>query len=433
MNSSSCVLVETFRLNRCATVKVAEIGIATEVYTSISQLSNHVWDKIVEPHNNLFLSHAYLQALENAHRERMSFRYVVFSERGKKLGAAYFQLFDVRGNEALKSSAQTDLETDPTGSNPVLTRIKRAVKKISYRQIAKLRLRMLVCGNALLTGEHGLFFNKKVSKLQANQLLHRAISQIEADEKAEGRKISLTLIKDFDESKADEARNLLNYGFKEINFQPNMVFPLQTEWQTFDNYLQAMHSKYRVRTKKVLSKRSGLVVKDFTYSDIEQHLPEIYRYYSEVADSVDFNLLSASPQYFLELKQQLSECFKLIGYFKDQTLVGFICAFVGKGHLEVHFTGYNQELNKEHAIYSNMLYEMVNMGLQNRVKTIGFGRTALEIKSTIGAVGTNMPAFIKHSNSLVHRYLIPLINQFNQAHWIPRHPFKHHENEGEGL
>ncbi len=432
MSTSSCVLVETFLPNRCNAVKVTEIGISTEVYTSISQISNHVWDKIVEPHNNIFLSHAYLQALETAHRERMSFRYVVFTDRGKKLGVAYFQLFDVRGNEALKSSAQADVEASPIVSNPVFSSIKRAVKKISYRQIAKLRLRMLVCGNALLTGEHGSFFNKKISKLQATHLLHKAISQIEAEEKANGRKISLTLIKDFDENKADEARNLLNYGFKEINFQPNMVFPLQSEWQNFDDYLQAMHSKYRVRSKKVLSKGSRLVKKDFTLSDIHQHLPEIYQFYSEVADSVDFNLLSASPQYFSELKQQLSERFKLIGYYKEQTLVGFICAFVGKGHLEVHFTGYNQELNKEHAIYSNMLYEMVNIGLQNGVKTIGFGRTALEIKSTIGAVGTNMPAFIKHSNALVHRYLIPLINQFNQVHWIPRHPFKHHENEGVG-
>lgn len=91
----------------------------------------------------------------------------------------------------------------------------------------------------------------------------------------------------------------------------------------------------------------------------------------------------------------------------------------------MHFTGYDHTINKEFAIYSNMLYDMVGLGLNRGVATLSFGRTALEIKSTIGAVGADMPAFIKYNNPWVHRFLIPLINQFNNTGWIPRHPFKH--------
>ncbi|QQS28507.1 MAG: GNAT family N-acetyltransferase [Sphingobacteriales bacterium] len=424
MNSTSC-FVEAILPKRCVPVQSTEVGITTEIYETISDIASSEWDHVVSRQNNLFLTHAYLSALEESHRNILRFRYLLFFFQNKVVGAACFQLFEVIAKEALKNEPEPDLQIPSSFYKRMVGGLRKKIRDISFRQISKLRLRVLVCGNALLTGEHGVFFSPQITSFQAGFLLSHAISRIEAEEKAAGRAINLTLIKDFPQNKAAEARKLLDFGYKEINFQPNMLMTLPEEWKSFDHYLLALSSKYRIRTKKVLSKGSKLEKKEFDLHDIRENLPEIYNFYLEVANSMDFNMLSAQPGYFVELKRQLEDRFVVNGYFLEGKLVGFICAFAANNHLEVHFTGYDHTINKEFAIYSNMLYDMVGLGLYRGVATLSFGRTALEIKSTVGAVGADMPAFIKYNNPCVHRFLIPLINQFNNTGWIPRHPFKH--------
>ena len=76
-------------------------------------------------------------------------------------------------------------------------------------------------------------------------------------------------------------------------------------------------------------------------------------------------------------------------------------------------------------LYLNMLYNMTEYGIENGFEKIIFGRTALEIKSSIGAIPVNMSGFIYHNNKLINKYIEYIFKKLEPAaEWQMRHPFK---------
>ena len=76
-------------------------------------------------------------------------------------------------------------------------------------------------------------------------------------------------------------------------------------------------------------------------------------------------------------------------------------------------------------LYLNMLYDMVGCAIVNGFKHIQFGRTAMEIKSSIGAVPVNMYGLMEHNTPLINRYLDKIFRFLEpEVSWIQRHPFK---------
>ena len=76
-------------------------------------------------------------------------------------------------------------------------------------------------------------------------------------------------------------------------------------------------------------------------------------------------------------------------------------------------------------LYLNMLYNMTEFGITHQFKKIIFGRTALEIKSSIGATPIQLHGFMRHSNSLIHKNLSWIFTLLEpNTNWLERHPFK---------
>ena len=62
-----------------------------------------------------------------------------------------------------------------------------------------------------------------------------------------------------------------------------MSIALKPEWKTFNDYMQALSSKYRVRAKKVYSlcKEHQVRSVDMSLTDIEQHQERIFALYGK--------------------------------------------------------------------------------------------------------------------------------------------------------
>ena len=72
-----------------------------------------------------------------------------------------------------------------------------------------------------------------------------------------------------------------------------------------------------------------------------------------------------------------------------------------------------------------MLYNMTAYGIENGFDSIIFGRTALEIKSSVGATPVQMSGFIFHTNKLINRFMDPIFKKLEPTlQWQQRHPFK---------
>ena len=64
-----------------------------------------------------------------------------------------------------------------------------------------------------------------------------------------------------------------------------------------------------------------------------------------------------------------------------------------QNNLDAHFVGINYEYNREYAVYQRMLYDYIQIAIENRLQQINFGRTASEIKSSVGAEPQNLTIY----------------------------------------
>lgn len=82
-------------------------------------------------------------------------------------------------------------------------------------------------------------------------------------------------------------------------------------------------------------------------------------------------------------------------------------------HLDAHFIGIDYSKNKEYAIYPRILNDYVRLGIKLKTKQINLGRTASEIKSTLGAKPKELTCYCKHKRYLPNQILRPFIQNVN--------------------
>ncbi len=332
--------------------------------------------------------------------------YIELFEEGKYLGMIQCQTYKVRGDKAFR------VENTNQG-------FSAAIKKWSLKQF---ELRTLILGNVLLSGNFGLIFRdeKKVFELIK---LSVPYFQKQIEEKL-GYKFNLILCKDYPLDRFEMSKTLIKDGFHGFLAEP--VMALENKWESFDDYLAAMSSKYRKNVKRAQKKGAAIVRKEFNYERILAHNDRIYRLYSNICESVDFNLVHLDRFYFAELKKQYGDDFKLVGYFLDDELISFTTTIKDGDETHAHFLGIDDSYNPEYMLYLNMLLDITRIGIEeNESKKIDFARTAAEIKSSIGAEPEDMYIYIKHLNPLFNK-LMPRFMKFieNSEEIKYRHPFK---------
>jgi hypothetical protein len=386
----------------------ADGGVVAELYDSARGLNGEWTACLSEGH--AFLGVKYLCALEEANPLNMRFNYLIFKRLGTPIGIAYFQLTHFNAKESIKIQAAED-------PNCRWTALSNCLKGLVASHVD---FDALVCGNLLVTGENGYCFVDGVETPQQVGYIDWAIDTLMGYHQAKGEAFSVALIKD-----VFEPLPLQTAKFYEFCVQPNMILHLPPHWKTFDDYLQDLHAKYRTRAKRAFSKGKEIEFRELTINEIKDNNDWIYQLFRRVADKASFNIVKLHPDYFVQLKTHLGDNFKMMGVFENGQMIGFYTLVLRGSEMEAHFLGYDDAYNKEHQVYLNMLFDMIRQGIQHQVKQINFERTALEIKSSVGAVAVPMYCYLRHRNSLSNRFLGSMFEYLNTPIvWEPRHPFK---------
>ncbi len=385
-----------------------------EFHASIAEVVNS-WDNFV-PEHRVFLRSAYLQALEVAPPNGMQSCYLTFSYDGQMIGIAACQVQHYRGDEPFNDEKLAQ-------STRFWDKVKGATQKFVTRQI---RLNVMVCGSLLLTGEHGFYFHPKVNPEIAAQLLYKGLDKAAQEMGKRGKRIALFVLKDFSErTQKGLSPVFTDRKFYEFSIQPTMVLDIPHNWESFDDYLAAMSSKYRVRVKRAFKKGKNIVRKELNLAEIEENKQQIFDSYQNVAANAVFNTFTFTPDYFPELKRQLGDKFKLIACYIHDEFVGFYTTIQSGNELDAHFLGIDYQANRNAQLYLNMLYDMIRIGIDTGVHQIIFSRTALEIKSSVGAEPHDLFLYARHRNCIVNLFVKYFINSIApKEEWVQRRPFK---------
>lgn len=381
-------------------------AIEIQYFPSIKLAGKAIWNAASAP-EDVFLQYDYLSFLENFPPAGLSFAYIIYYKNSVPVGTGYFQIsfFDV-----VKSLSGYFT--------------KGKLNAVSESLAKSLNFNSLVSGNLLLTGEHGFYFKPEIQNYGQNLML-QGIRLVNAKIKKEGRGASLNFIKDYHE----ELKLFLKKQCGEFDFQPNMMLNIKSEWKTFDDYLESMSTKYRTRAKRAFKKMEPLQTRRLNLEEVEHYNAEIYGLYLNVAKTVGFNLVELHPLYFTEIKRTFGEQYEIWAAFDADQLIGFYTTMHNYDELETGFLGFEESYNPTHQLYLNFLYAMVRQGIEKGVKRIVFARTAMEIKSSVGAEPFRMHTYIKHRSKLINSMLPMLVKWLSPAQdWVQRKPFKQQED-----
>lgn len=381
-----------------------------KIYTAVKDLPIIEWNGLTR--HDIFLQTHYLEAFEKVCPNTICAYYVGVFNRKELVGVAVIQRVQLYLKDMFRHEGAT--------------RFKEAIQNILSKF---LKGNILVVGNLTHTGQHGIFVDQtKISQTQFIEKIFEACDElskwIRINRK---RKIRLILFKDYfknDSIHLEQSVFELRRFYK-MQVQPNMIMKPRKNWLSTQDYVADMTTKYRSRFNRARQKRQSIIIKELDLEEINTHTIDLYKLYKNVSKNASFNTFILPKNHFLTLKEYLLSNFKVFGYYLNNELIGFYTLILNNKSLETYFLGYDSEHQHRNQLYLNMLYDMAGYAINNQFESVVYARTAMEIKSSVGAQPEPMFIYLKYMNPIVNALLKPIFSFMNPSQdWEQRHPFK---------
>ena len=375
-------------------------------FSSIDEIPSEIWDSL-QCSNNIYFDPNFLKSIEKNHSEIL-FSYIVLVDKNNSPTAfASIKIIDFHIN-AIKNELE------------FLKNIGRKLRVLP----SKKPLKLLICGNSFVSGEHGVFIKKNENKKAIIKELAESINHFVNSDKKLKKEIDAFLLKDFKNESLFITDVLTDFSYHPFLVEPNMELQIKKEWKTFDDYLASMKTKFRVKAKKAFKQSVNIRIEEVTLKNIDEKLPQMTALYKRVALNAEFNLGDFNLESYKNLKENLGDKYILKSYWLGDKIVGFISGVINENSLDAHFVGIDYQLNREYAIYQRMLYDYIEIAIAKNLKTINFGRTASEIKSSVGAIPQDLTMYLRHKKRIKNKILKLFLQRIQPTKFQQKFPFK---------
>jgi hypothetical protein len=374
------------------------------IFQKTSDIPNKDWEQVLVAYN-LYLSIPYLKVLEETLQGQVSLFFCVSYQHGVPALITAFQLVTFVDSREQTRSSFLKLFSE--------TKSKRHPFKMN----------MLVCGNVFADGEHGFVATKAISQEEVIVELVAISKEIEK-RFSPHKKISVSLFKEFWPSSVVMMDGLLASRFKGFNIDVNMVLDIHASWNTFDDYLLSMKTKFRTKANSAYKRSKDVEMQSFSSSEINTNSETIDILLANVLDKSEYSFGRMDASVFAELKKNLKDDFSFMGVYLENKLVGFSIAYFHKNIIEAGFVGLDYTLNVDYAIYQRILYNYVEQAIERKASQLQLGRTSELIKSALGARPVDMKLYAKHKRPLTNLIMGAVLNKVTPSDYELRRPFK---------
>lgn len=376
------------------------MSLKSKIFKSVDAIPKAYWDS-VNCCTNIYYSPEFLRAFELANSD-IKFNYIFILKNNKAVAFANTQIVTI-GVETITQNIK----------------MSNKIRRIVNNMFCNNQIRVLFCGNVFLSGEYGTFLKEGEPKIETFNAIAKAVKKL-----YKRTRLSTVFIKDFEEESLYITDHLKAFDYASMQVEPNMIIYLQPNWQSFEDYTAALKSKYRVKANRADAKSEALDAKFFTEADIKTYKSELQALYQNTIDNADFNAQILNLATYTYLKSTFKDNFFVKGYFLNGKLVGFLSAMQNGKNLDAHFIGIDYSNNKEYAIYPRILNDYLRLGISTKADQINLGRTASEIKSTLGAIPKPLTCYCKHKRYLPNQILKPFIKNVKIKSFKQHQPFK---------
>ena len=232
--------------------------------------------------------------------------------------------------------------------------------------------------------------------------------------------ISAVVLKDLFATDSDCDRALRKRGYVDLPADPVMELDV-SGYTDLDDYLSQLSSKYRVRYRRARAKLGTIERRPLGGELTEEQVDGLYALHRITRQGAEVNFVELDRAYLSYLVTHG----RVVGYFDGNALVGFTTAVLDGSRYYAHFLGLEDSYKYSHHLYHNMLFDLLDAAIGSPATTIDYGRTALEIKSSLGAVPRNYAILATPRYRWASSMLPGLLSTVRKApDWTARNPFR---------
>jgi len=375
-------------------------GFGFAIADSINFLDQTHWEKVTS-HDSLFLSRRYLRVLENAGPDNLRPRYALIFRDKEPVAAIAAQSVTV-SMARLRSKSSKNIPLD------------------------KHEEKMLVCGNLLSWGMHGISFAPNVEHEPLWPAVAEAIYRLRRVDKLFGD-TAFVMVKDIPDAYASSATALSRFSYRELETEPNMVLEISPKWKSYDDYLASLTSKYRKQCKQIDKEveAAGCTVEEIKSDEIARHAEQLHALYLQTHKNARLRLVTLPVAFLPTLAAELGDDMRFTVLKKADSLLGFVTT-VKDGETAVgYYIGFDRQANADIPIYFRLLQAVIGHAISLGCTRLSLGRTALEPKARLGARPDPMRIWIRHRLPMLNLIVRGLLHTIDDHEEPPeRNPFK---------
>lgn len=374
-------------------------------YFNTESIDESGWNSVVN-NSNILLSLPYLSAMQSGLKSDIKFIYTLgYNAEQKPIIAGVFQI--------IKFTSKQNLDGN------LVYKILQDCRKTDQGT----SINCLVCGNMFATGENGFAFSDEISKNTAVEIMANAAKKLSKNPEFEDS-FDFILFKEFWKESDEITPVFEDSKFRPFQIDVNMVLDLKPSWNSFEDYLNDMKTKYRTKANSAFKKAESLEIKTLSSTDIIENLDQLHRLYHNVLQKVDFLYGEEYVKSLPLLKSNLGEKLMCTALILESEIIGYSTAILNNDRLEANYVGIDYELNTKYAVYERLLYAYVEQAINLKVKQLYLGRTSELIKSALGAQPESMTLYVRHRSKVKNLFLKPFIETIKPAKFELRKPFK---------
>ena len=375
-------------------------GFGFALADSVDYLDGSRWDALTD-RNSLFLSRRYLRALEDAGPENLRQRYALI----------------FRGREAVAAVAAQSVNLS----------VARVGKSHKHQRVAapleRLEERMLVCGNLLSWGMHGVSFASGEDAATLWPAVAEAIYRLRRADKLLGD-TDLVMVKDISDEHAAAASVLKRFSYRALETDPNMVLEISPRWRSYEDYLASLNAKYRKTCRQIDKEVVAADCQVEELRDVTGHAEALHELYLQTHRNAKFRPVTLPPAFIPTLAARLGDDFRCQVVRRDGQLLGFVTTLRDGDTAVGYNIGFDRKANAEIPIYLRLLQAVIDDAVKFGSRRLSLGRTALEPKARLGARPEPMRVWIRHRIPMLNVLVRGLLHTISHDEAPERNPFK---------
>jgi predicted N-acyltransferase len=285
--------------------------------------------------------------------------------------------------------------------------------------------RVLVCGNLLSYGQHGVCFAPGADPAEIWPAVAEAMYRTRRGEKLGGQ-TDVMMVKDILEADRAPSASLGKLSYAAVETEPNMVLALGPEIRSHDDYLASLASKYRSAVKSQVYKpfeAAGCRIERL--HDVEPAAEQLQALYLQTHSNAKLRPFMLEQDYWPAMARAAGDCVAFHVAVRDERILGFMVTLKDGDTAVAWHIGFDRETANEGVpLYLRLLHAALTQAIEFGCRRVSIGRTALTPKARIGCQPEPMQVWARHRQPMLNQVIRPLLGLIQHEEAPEHSPFK---------